>query len=114
MGGSTTLPTAEATDVSTKPRQRRRGDFYFWQFLILRVPMAVYAIVLFVYLGRYIHKWQGALRQPEDAEYSNPTRKDALEQSGLALSMVRRRKTPSLRISHPLYFEVPQRIRLTW
>lgn len=51
--------------------------------------MAVYAIVLFVYIGRYIHKWQGALRQPEDAEYSNPTRKDALEQSGLALSMVR-------------------------
>lgn len=91
MGGNTTSPTTETTDVSTKPRQRRR-DGYFWQLVILRIPTAVFAITLFVYVGRYIHKWQGALRQPEDAEYSNPTRKDALEQSGLALSMVRRRR----------------------
>lgn len=56
--------------------------------------MAVYAITLMVYLGRYVHKWQGALRQPEDAEQSNPTRKDALEQSGLALSMVRKKFPP--------------------
>lgn len=86
MGANTTSPTTETTDVLTKPRQRRR-DGYFWQLLILRILMAFFAIAIIAYLVHYVRKWQGAIRRQEEADL-NPTRKDALGQSGLPLSMV--------------------------
>lgn len=87
MGGETISSRAESTDVSSKPR-RRRNDGYFWQLIILRIPVAVFAVVIIAYLVHYMKKWQGAIRRPEDAGDPNATRKDAQGQSGLALSMV--------------------------
>lgn len=87
MGGNAGAPATVTTDISTRPRQRRR-DGYFWQLIILRIPVAVFAIALIAYLVNYVHKWQGAIRRPEDADL-NPTRKDALGQSALPLGMVR-------------------------
>lgn len=88
MGGNATASRAEDTDVSSKPRHRLR-DGYFWQLLILRIPVAFFAIAVIAYLAQYVRKWQGAIRRPEDADNPLVTRKDALGQSGLALSMVR-------------------------
>lgn len=88
MGGSATASRVENADISSKPRRRRR-DGYFWQLIVLRIPVAFFAVALIAYLVHYIHKWQGAIRRPEDADDPLVTRKDALGQSGLALSMVR-------------------------
>lgn len=87
MGGNATPSVTATTDISTKPRQRRRNG-YFWQLITLRIPVAVFAIPLIVYLVNYVHRWQGAIRKPEEAVL-NPTKKDALGQSALPLSMVR-------------------------
>lgn len=89
MGGNATAsPRAENTDISSKPRRRQR-DGYFWQLIVLRVPVAFFAVAIIVYLVNYISKWQGAIRRPEDAETPYVTRKDARGQSGLAFGMVR-------------------------
>lgn len=88
MGRNATQATTENTDVSSKPRRRQR-DGYFWQLLILRIPVGFFAIAVIAYLVHYIHKWQGATRRPEDGDDPSVTRKDAQGQSGLALSMVR-------------------------
>jgi hypothetical protein len=88
MGGNgATQSTTENTDVSTKPRHRPR-DGYFWQLLILRIPMAVFAVVIIVYLKRYVHKWQGVVRPSTENMGTNSDGKDALGQSGLPLGMV--------------------------
>lgn len=89
MGGSATASRAENTDVSSKPRRRRR-DGYFWQLIVLRIPVAFFAVAVIAYLVHYVRKWQGAIRRPEDVDNPFVTRKDAQGQSGLALSMVRK------------------------
>ncbi|KAL1853178.1 hypothetical protein Daus18300_011917 [Diaporthe australafricana] len=86
MGGDGISSRPENTDISSKPR-RRRNDGYFWQLIILRIPLAVFAVVIIAYLVHYMQKWQGAIRRPEDADDPNVTRKDAQGQSGLALGM---------------------------
>lgn len=88
MGGNSTASRAEHTDISSKPRRRRR-DGYFWQLIVLRIPVAFFALAVIAYLVHYVHKWQGAIRRPEDADVPSVTRKDALGQSGLAFSVVR-------------------------
>ncbi|KAI7776229.1 hypothetical protein LA080_005675 [Diaporthe eres] len=86
MGGSATASRVENADISSKPRRRRR-DGYFWQLIVLRIPVAFFAVGVIAYLVHYVQKWQGAIRRPEDADDPLVTRKDALGQSGLALSM---------------------------
>ncbi|KAG6354510.1 hypothetical protein INS49_004527 [Diaporthe citri] len=76
MGGGATSPRGENTDISSKPRRRRR-DGYFWQLIVLRIPAAVFAVAVIAYLVHYIRKWQGAIRRPEDADDPFVTRKDA-------------------------------------
>lgn len=89
MGGNATAsPRAENTDISSKPRRRQR-DGYFWQLVVLRIPVAFFAVAVIAYLVHYISKWQGAIRKPEEADIPNVTRKDARGQSGLAFGMVR-------------------------
>ncbi|KAG8164559.1 hypothetical protein KVR01_006477 [Diaporthe batatas] len=85
VDGNANSPATETTDVSNKPRQRRR-DGYFWQLIVLRIPVAAFGIALIAYLVHYVRTWQGATRVPED-EDPNATKKDALGQSALALSM---------------------------
>lgn len=85
---ATTSATETNTGVSSKPRHRRR-DGYFWQLIVLRIPVAVFAVAIIAYLVHYINRWQGAVRRPEDAGDPLVTRKDAQGQSGLALGMVR-------------------------
>lgn len=88
MGGTKAASRVENTDISSKPRRRRR-DGYFWQLVVLRIPVAFFAVAVIVYLVHYVHKWQGAVRRPEDADDPSVTRKDAQGQSGLAFSIVR-------------------------
>lgn len=89
MGGNATASSrADNTDISSKPRRRQR-DGYFWQLIVLRIPVAFFAIAIIAYLVHYISKWQGAIRRPEDADDPLVTRKDARGQSGLAFGMVR-------------------------
>jgi hypothetical protein len=90
MGDDSAPPTTEPTeDVSTNPRRRPR-DGFFWQLIILRIPMAVFAIAIIAYLARYINKWQGVTRPSPDGHPASDTPKDAVGQSGLALGMVRK------------------------
>lgn len=88
MGEDAIPLTVENTDVSSKPR-RRRQQGYFWQLIVLRIPLAIFALGIIAFLVHYIRRWQGAIRRPEDADDPYVTRKDALSQSGLALGMVR-------------------------
>lgn len=92
---ATTSSAAETTGVSSRPRHRRR-DGYFWQLIVLRIPVAVFAVAVIAYLVHYIDRWQGAVRRPEDASDPSATRKDARGQSGLALGMVRTYRSVSL------------------
>lgn len=87
MGGDAIPSTEENMDILSKPR-RRRQDPYFWQLIVLRIPLAIFAVAIIAYLTHYIRRWQGAIRRPEDADDPYVTRKDAASQSGLALGMV--------------------------